>query len=90
MTPNNNCYSTPNVGIAAPVIVFASSELRNKTTFAKSSGFTHLLKSAFGIAFLFAWVSIIIGIIQFTLIFDSFVSSDSDSTSLISPDLDAA
>jgi hypothetical protein len=71
-------------------MAFASSELRNNTTFARSSVFTHLLKSAFGIAFVFLSVSIIFGIIQFTLIFDIFVSPDSDSTSLIRPDFDAA
>ena len=71
-------------------MAFHSSEQRNNTIFAKSGGFTHLLWSAFGIAILFASVSIVLGIIQFTLIFKSFTSSDSDSTSRINPDFDAA
>lgn len=71
-------------------MTFASSEHRNNTIFAKSSGFAHFPKFAVGTAFLFASVFIMLGIIQFTLIFDSFVSSDSDSTSLINPDFDAA
>jgi hypothetical protein len=59
----HNCYSinfddgprqdNPYVGIAAPFITLESEEQRNNTTFAKSSGDSHLLKSAFGIALLF-------------------------------------
>ena len=71
-------------------MTFASSEHKNNTMFANSSGFTHFPKFAAGIAFLFASVFIMLGIIQFTLIFDFFVSSDNDSTSLINPDFDAA
>jgi hypothetical protein len=71
-------------------MTFASAEHKNNITLAKSSGFTHFVKSAVGIAVLFASVSIAFGMMQFTLIFDSFVSSDSDSTSLINPDFDAA
>ena len=75
--------------MAAPVMVFALSELRNNITFARSSGFIHLSNSAFGIALRFACVSIMLGSIQFTLIFSFFVSSANDSTSLITPDLEA-
>src|SRR6266540_5283279 len=76
--------------MAEPVIAFDSSEQRNNTIFAKSCGCTHLLKFAFGIVLLFTSVSIILGIIQFTLILNSFTSSDSDSTNLNNPAFDAA
>ena len=72
------------------IIIFECSEQRNNTTFVKSSVFTHLLKSECGIAILLDSVSITLGNIQFTFIFDSFTSSDIDSTSLIGPDFDAA
>jgi hypothetical protein len=70
-------------------MTLASSEQRNNTRFAKSSVFTHLLKSEFGIAFLLASVSIILGNMQFTLMLCSFTSSEIDSTSLIRPDFEA-
>jgi hypothetical protein len=71
-------------------MTFDSSEQRNRITFVRSSAFTHLLKSASGIAFLLDSVSIMLGNMQFTLILCSLVSCDIDSTSLIRPDFDAA
>ena len=51
------------------------SEQRKLITSAISSGFVHELESASGISNLFAGVSIILGLIAFTLIFDLVSSS---------------
>jgi hypothetical protein len=76
--------------MAAPLITLESAEQRNKMTLARSSFNNHFLKSAFGIALLFASVSIVVGKMQFTLILFSLNSCDVDSTNLINPAFDAA
>src|SRR4029079_18906680 len=77
------------MGMAEPIIAFDSSEQRNNIKFAISWSWTHLLKSALGMVLLFCRVSIILGMMQFTLILNCFTSSDSDSTNLINPAFDA-
>jgi hypothetical protein len=62
------------VGIAAPFITLDSEEQRNNTTLARSSGDSHLLKSAFGIALLLDSVSIVVGKMQLILILSSLNS----------------
>src|SRR5437016_905950 len=56
-----------------------ASEARNKITSAIAAGSTHLLKSPLGTAARFCGVSIVPGMIQFTLIFNTFNSLARDS-----------
>src|SRR5579875_1872986 len=66
----------PMMGIEAPVIAPASSDARNRMSFATSEGFGHDEKSASGIACLLAGVSIILGRTQFAVIPSILYSSE--------------
>src|SRR5260221_7494578 len=69
----------PYTGIAAPLIAREASEARKVITLAMASGGTHLLKSPLGTAPRFCGVSIVPGMMQFTLMFDAFSSAAKDS-----------
>src|SRR5262245_25074887 len=65
-------HAFPNTGNAAPFTAREASEARNAITSAIADGSTHLLKSPFGIAARFCGVSIVPGIMQFTLMLEVF------------------
>src|SRR6266581_608436 len=72
-------YPLPNTGNAAPLTAREASEAKNRITSAMAAGSTHLLKSPLGTAARFCGVSIVPGMMQFTLMFDTFSSAASDS-----------
>ncbi len=61
----NTCHTFPYTGTAAPFMSFASSLQKNRMARAMSSGFGHFAKSEFGMAFLFASVSMMLGSMEF-------------------------
>jgi hypothetical protein len=76
--------------MAAPWIVFALSHDKNKMTCAMSWGFGQVAKSASGIAFRFATVSMMLGRIEFTRTPVPLQSAARESMSATAAALDAA
>src|SRR5258705_181090 len=72
-------HPLPKTGSAAPLMARAASEARNAITSAIAAGSTHLLNSPLGTAARFCGVSIVPGMMQFTLMFDTFNSLARDS-----------
>src|SRR5439155_18290391 len=69
----------PYTGTAAPLMAREASEARKRITSAMANGSTHFVKSALGCAARFCGVSMVAGIMQFTLMFAAFNSSASAS-----------
>src|SRR6058998_353655 len=68
-------HPRPNTGTAAPLMAREASEARKRITSAMAEGSTHFVKSAFGCAARFCGVSMVAGMMQFTLTSEAFNSS---------------
>ena len=79
----------PKPGMDAPWITLAASLHRKTITWAMSSGLGHFAKSALGIAFRFAWVSMMLGSTEFARTPVPFKSSARESIIATAAALDA-
>ena len=82
-------YTLPYTGTTPPRVTAFCGEARNTIVAATSSTFGHLAKSAFGIDFLFAGVSISDGATAFTRMPSAATSSPSAAVSAATPALAA-